>query len=44
MTLLHMGILMNRKKVQRLMRKFNLFCPIRKPNPCRLFVFRIICK
>jgi len=33
MTLLHMGILMNRKKVQRLMRKFNLFCPIRKPNP-----------
>lgn len=33
MRLLHMGILMNRKKVQRLMRKFHLFCPIRKPNP-----------
>lgn len=33
MTLLHMGIVMNRKKIQRLMRKFNLFCPIRKPNP-----------
>ena len=24
---------MNRKKIQRLMRKYNLFCPIRKPNP-----------
>lgn len=33
MTLLQMGILMNRKKVQRLMRKFNLVCPIRKANP-----------
>ena len=27
------GIIMNRKKVQRLMRKYGLFCPIRKPNP-----------
>lgn len=35
MTLLQMGILMNRKKIQRLMRKFNLFCPIRKANPYR---------
>jgi transposase InsO family protein len=35
MRLLHTGIVMNRKKVQRLMRKFNLFCPIRKPNPYR---------
>jgi len=35
MRLLHKGIVMNRKKVQRLMRKFNLLCPIRKPNPHR---------
>jgi len=33
MRLLHMEIIMNRKKIQRLMRKYNLFCPIRKPNP-----------
>lgn len=33
MRLLHKGIIMNRKKIQRLMRKYNLFCPIRKPNP-----------
>lgn len=33
MRLLHIEILMNRKKIQRLMRKFGLFCPIRKPNP-----------
>ena len=33
MRLLHMGITMNRKKIQRLMRKYHLFCPIRKPNP-----------
>lgn len=33
MTLLHSGILMNRKKIQRLMRKFHLACPIRKVNP-----------
>lgn len=35
MRLLHQGIIMNRKKIQRLMRKYNLFCPIRKPNPYR---------
>lgn len=35
MRLLHMGIRMNRKKIQRLMRKFELFCPIRKSNPYR---------
>ena len=33
MRLLHMGILMNRKKIRRLMKKFGLFCPIRKANP-----------
>ncbi len=33
MTLLHSGILMNTKKIRRLMAKFNLSCPIRKPNP-----------
>lgn len=33
MRLLHMGITMNRKKIQRLMRKYNLVCPIRKANP-----------
>ena len=35
MRLLHMGIVMNRKKIKRLMKKFNLFCPIRKANPYR---------
>jgi putative transposase len=29
------GITMNRKKVQRLMRKFDIVCPIRKANPYR---------
>ena len=33
MRLKRMGITMNRKKVQRLMRKYNLCCPIRKANP-----------
>lgn len=33
MRLLHQGIKMNRKKIQRLMRKYQLFCSIRKPNP-----------
>lgn len=33
MRLLHMGIRMNRKKIKRLMKKYNLFCPVRKPNP-----------
>lgn len=27
------GIIFNKKKIRRLMRKFNLNCPIRKPNP-----------
>ena len=35
MRLLHMGIKMNRKKIIRLMKKFRLFCPIRKANPYR---------
>ncbi|HDH5896734.1 TPA: transposase [Staphylococcus aureus] len=33
MILLQQGIVMNRKKIVRLMRKFNLVCPIRKANP-----------
>ena len=35
MRLLHTGILMNQKKISRLMKKYNLFCPIRKANPYR---------
>ena len=35
MRLLHLGIVMNPKKIRRLMHKFNLFCPIRKANPYR---------
>ncbi len=35
MRLLHMGIVMNHKKISRLMKEFNLFCPIRKANPAR---------
>lgn len=35
MRLKRMGITMNRKKVQRLMRKYHLFCPVRKANPYR---------
>ena len=37
MTLLHQKppIVMNVKKIRRLMKKFNLFCPIRKANPHR---------
>lgn len=35
MRLLHMGVRMNQKKISRLMKKFNLFCPIRKANPYR---------
>lgn len=33
MRLLHKGVVMNRKKIQRLMQKYALVCPIRKPNP-----------
>lgn len=35
MRLLHKGIRMNLKKIRRLMRKYNLSCPIRKANPYR---------
>lgn len=35
MRLLHQGICMNVKKIRRLMQKYDLFCPIRKPNPYR---------
>lgn len=35
MRLLHMGVRMKQKKISRLMKKFNLFCPIRKANPYR---------
>ena len=35
MRLLHQGIIMNVKKIRRLMSKYNLFCPIRKANPYR---------
>ena len=35
MRLLHMGIIMNVKKIRRLMNKYNLCCPIRKANPYR---------
>lgn len=35
MRLLNMGIRMNQKKISRLMKKFGLFCPIRKANPYR---------
>ena len=35
MRLLNQGIRMNRKKIQRLMGKYGLMCPIRKANPYR---------
>lgn len=35
MRLLHTGIIMNVKKICRLMHKFNLCCPIRRANPYR---------
>ena len=35
MRLLHTGVRMNLKKIRRLMKKYGLFCPIRKPNPYR---------
>lgn len=35
MRLLHKGVVMNPKKIRRLMRKYNLFCPFRKANPYR---------
>ena len=38
MRLLNKGIRMNRKKIQRLMDKYGLKCPIRKANPYRRMV------
>lgn len=35
MRLLRMDIIMNIKKIRRLMKKYGLFCPIRKANPAR---------
>lgn len=35
MRLLHTGVKMNRKKISRIMKKYGLFCPIRKANPYR---------
>jgi len=35
MRLLHSGVIMNQKKIRRLMRKYRLYCPIRKANPYR---------
>lgn len=35
MRLLHIGVRMNVKKIRRLMKKYQLFCPIRKANPYR---------
>ena len=35
MRLLHVGVRMNVKKIRRLMKKFGLVCPIRRPNPYR---------
>ncbi len=35
MRLLNQGVRMNRKKIQRLMNKYGLKCPIRKANPYR---------
>ena len=38
MRLLHNGILMNQKKIRRLMHKYNLSCPVRKQNPYRQMI------
>ena len=35
MRLLHMNIVMNVKKIRRLMTKYQLLCPLRKANPYR---------
>jgi transposase InsO family protein len=35
MRLLHVNVRMNIKKIRRLMQKFHLLCPIRRPNPYR---------
>ena len=41
MRLLHVGIVMNRKKIQRLMEKYGLKCPYRGPNAYRQMAKRI---
>ena len=43
MRLLHMSppVIMNIKKIRRLMKKFNLRCPIRKPNPYRIMAKKL---
>ena len=38
MRLLHTGVLMNQKKNRRLMRKYNLSCPVRRQNPYRQMI------
>lgn len=38
MRLLHTGIRMNQKKIRRLMRKYNLSCPVRKQNTYRQMI------
>lgn len=38
MRLLHTGVVMNMKKIRRLMHKFNLFCSIRRASPYRKMV------
>lgn len=38
MRLIHNGILMNQKKIRRLMHKYNLSCPVRKQNPYRQMI------
>lgn len=40
MRLLRGGIVMNIKKIRRLMKKYDLMCPIRKPNPYRMALRR----
>lgn len=41
MRLLHTGVRMNKKKIRRLMRKYGLYCPIRKLNPYRQMARRM---
>ena len=44
MRLLHTGIRMNPKKIRRLMRKYEFFCPVRKANPYRRLQKAMICR
>ena len=41
MRLLHTGVRMNVKKIRRLMKKYGLFCPVRKQNPYRQMMRRM---